>query len=224
MRKKIAWISFCCREWEGLENTFWAFSLSPCQQKRNLLTKKLFALWVFFFGCNFLFLFVSFPKLCCASIVLTHTGKSLSYFPTNTHRVRLNSTWCTYSVQWQDRTQTSGAGVARCSGRHNGYAVHVAYTAHPTNNTLLINFLLSSDAGTLSISTDWAYKSVPKHAGTCMQRVHVPTELPFCIPVLLVGHPVTQTSHNRSYGPRAASKFLKRCVCWSGSVQDFASQ
>ncbi len=37
----------------------------------------------------------------------------------------------------------------------------IVQTTYPTNNALLINFRLTSDADILLISTDWAYKSVP---------------------------------------------------------------
>ncbi len=39
----------------------------------------------------------------------------------------------------------------------------------------------------LSISTDWACKSAPKRAKTCVQCARTPTELPFCLPPLVVG-------------------------------------
>ncbi len=58
---------------------------------------------------------------------------------------------------------------------------------NPTNNGPLINFLLSSDAKILLLSTDWAYKSAPKRVKTCVQCVHIPAELPLCIPPLVVG-------------------------------------
>ena len=58
---------------------------------------------------------------------------------------------------------------------------------YPTNNALLINFRLRSDAEILLPSTDGACKSAPKRAKTRMQRVLIPTELPFCIPPLVVG-------------------------------------
>ena len=60
--------------------------------------------------------------------------------------------------------------------------------SYPTNNALLINFRLSSDAGILLTSTDWAHKFDGKRAKTCMHCVHIPTELPFCIPPLVVGY------------------------------------
>ncbi len=41
----------------------------------------------------------------------------------------------------------------------------------------------------LLLSADRACKSATKRAKTCTQRVHVPTELPFCMPPLLVGFP-----------------------------------
>ena len=55
------------------------------------------------------------------------------------------------------------------------------YTS-PTNNKLRTNFLLSSDAEILLLSTDWAQQIVAKCAKACMQCVHIPTELPFCMP------------------------------------------
>ncbi len=60
---------------------------------------------------------------------------------------------------------------------------------YPTNNALLINFLLSSDAEILLIITDWAYKSVPNvQKRVCNMYIYIPTELPFCIPPLVVGY------------------------------------
>ncbi len=59
---------------------------------------------------------------------------------------------------------------------------------YPTNNALLINFGLSSDAEILLVSTDWAYKSAPNVQETCVQCVRIPTELPFCIPPSVVGY------------------------------------
>ncbi len=60
----------------------------------------------------------------------------------------------------------------------------------PTNNALLIIFLLSSEAETLLLSTDWAYQIGAKRAKTCTQRLHIPIELPFCMPHLAVGHEI----------------------------------
>ncbi len=57
----------------------------------------------------------------------------------------------------------------------------------PTNNAPLIGFRLSSDAEILLISSDWACKNRAKRAKTCMQYAYVPTELPFCVPPLVVG-------------------------------------
>ncbi len=59
---------------------------------------------------------------------------------------------------------------------------------NPTNNALLINFLLSSDAEIFvtehRLSMQIRCQNVQK---TCVQRVHVPTERPFCTPPLVVG-------------------------------------
>ncbi len=64
----------------------------------------------------------------------------------------------------------------------------VANQQNPTNNALLIYFLLSSDAEILLISTDWAYKSVPNmQKRVCNVYTYIPTELPLCIPPLVVG-------------------------------------
>ena len=66
----------------------------------------------------------------------------------------------------------------------------------PTNNALLINFRLSSDAEILLISTDRAYKSAPN-----MQKcVCIPTELPFYIPPLVVGFFLLSPKLGRSVG------------------------
>ena len=61
--------------------------------------------------------------------------------------------------------------------------------ACPANNdALLINFRLSSDAENFvnkhRLSMQTGAKTCKK---TCMQRVHIPTELPFCMPSLVVG-------------------------------------
>ncbi len=53
-----------------------------------------------------------------------------------------------------------------------------------------MNFRVSSDAETLSLSPQLNMQIGAKRARTCAQRVHVPTELPFCIPPLVVGHAV----------------------------------
>ncbi len=65
----------------------------------------------------------------------------------------------------------------------------------PTNNALLINFQLSSDAKILLLSTDWAYKSAPN--ATCMYSDRA------CILHITVGgwvvprHKRTRTSHQK---------------------------
>ena len=61
-------------------------------------------------------------------------------------------------------------------------------SAHPANNALLINFLLSSDAEFFVDNHRLSMRIGAKHAKkTCMQRVHIPTELPFRMPPLVVG-------------------------------------
>ena len=65
--------------------------------------------------------------------------------------------------------------------RHSGFFWKHA-SLHPTNNALLINFRLSSDAGILLLSTDRACKLAPNVQKTLVQRVRIPTELPFCMP------------------------------------------
>ena len=58
----------------------------------------------------------------------------------------------------------------------------------PTNNALSINFLLSSDAEIFvtnhRLGIQVGTKTCKK---TCAQRVRISTELPFCMPPLLVG-------------------------------------
>ncbi len=54
------------------------------------------------------------------------------------------------------------------------------------------------------ISTDLSMQIGTKRAKTCMQRAHVPTEHPFCEPLLVVGITCHQV-----FG-------LIHCVCWSG--------
>ncbi len=63
--------------------------------------------------------------------------------------------------------------------------------AVPTNNALLINFRLSSDAEILLLSTDLAY--IPNRCQTCKNvyamciDIYIPIDLSFCIPPLIVG-------------------------------------
>ena len=57
----------------------------------------------------------------------------------------------------------------------------------PTNNALLTNFRLSFDAEILLVSTERACKSAPNVPKACMQCVRSQTELPFCMPLLVVG-------------------------------------
>ncbi len=93
----------------------------------------------------------------------------------------------------------------------------------PTNNALLINFLVSSDAETLLISTDRAYKSAPKRAKTCTQCVHILTELPFCMPPLVVGKEGRERGwakkHTHTRMPEEPSSSSPRMLCaeqWEG--------
>ncbi len=57
----------------------------------------------------------------------------------------------------------------------------------PTNNATLTNFLLSSDAEIFVNKHRPSMQIGAKRAKTCMQCVHIPTELPFCMPPLVVG-------------------------------------
>ncbi len=55
--------------------------------------------------------------------------------------------------------------------------------AFPTNSALLIKFRLSSDAQNLATKLRRSLQVGAQNVQeTCMQRVHVPTELPFCMP------------------------------------------
>ncbi len=56
----------------------------------------------------------------------------------------------------------------------------------PTNNALLINFQLSSDAEISLISTDWAYRST-SNVQKRVCNVSNWASIPFCIPPLVVG-------------------------------------
>ncbi len=56
------------------------------------------------------------------------------------------------------------------------------------NHALLVKFRLSSDAEILLLSTETSIQVGAKLAKTCMNCVHIPTELPFCAPPLVVGH------------------------------------
>ncbi len=79
--------------------------------------------------------------------------------------------------------------------RHSRHAEFLTICTCPTNNALLIIFRLNSAAEILLLSTDLAYKSGAKRAKTCMQCVHIPTELPFWIPPLVVGWLSHSSSH-----------------------------
>ena len=106
----------------------------------------------------------------------------------------------------------------------------------PTNNALLRTFGLSFYAEILLMSTDSALPIGTKYAKTCMQCVYIPTELPFCIPPLVVGLTTCNTTtlvhagDNWSYVEEACCIFWERersevvlfcvcvcvCVCWGG--------
>ncbi len=58
---------------------------------------------------------------------------------------------------------------------------------HPTNNATLINFRLSSDAKNFVNKHRLSIQIGARRAKTCVQCVHIPTELPLCIPPLVVG-------------------------------------
>ncbi len=59
---------------------------------------------------------------------------------------------------------------------------------YPTNNALLINFRLSSGCRNFVDKHRQSMQLCARHARTRMQRVHIPTELPFGIPPLVVGY------------------------------------
>ena len=59
--------------------------------------------------------------------------------------------------------------------------------ACPTNNALLINFRLGSDAEIFVYNHRLSMQTGAKHAKTCMERVRIPTELQFCVPSVMVG-------------------------------------
>ena len=62
----------------------------------------------------------------------------------------------------------------------------------PTDNALLTNFRQSSDAEFFFVNKCRLSMQVgAKHANACAQCVRVPTELPFCLPPLVVGFPLT---------------------------------
>ncbi len=71
---------------------------------------------------------------------------------------------------------------------------------NPTNSALIINFQLSSDGEILLRSADRAYKLAPNIAKSCMQCVHIPTELPFCIPPLVVGYKLVISLFESNFG------------------------
>ena len=65
--------------------------------------------------------------------------------------------------------------------------VHSTQLGSPTNNALLIIFLLSSVAEIFVTNPRLSMQVGTKCEKTCVQHVHVLTELPFCMPPLLVG-------------------------------------
>ncbi len=67
--------------------------------------------------------------------------------------------------------------------------------AYPTNSALLVNFRLSSDAEIFVNKHRLSMQVGAERARMRMQRVRIPTELPFCIPPLLVGHNVFIKKH-----------------------------
>ena len=85
------------------------------------------------------------------------------------------------SSKRRDSSQTRaerGGGKRIFLGLHMCVCVWVMWaeqggTFFPTNNALLINFWLSSDAKFLLISQDSACESAPNMQKTCMQRVHI---------------------------------------------------
>ncbi len=85
------------------------------------------------------------------------------------------------------RADATQSLIARKKASEVTQPTHLTW-CNPTNNALLISFLLSSNAKVLLISTDWACKSAPKCAKTCTQCACVPTDLQVCMPPLVVGH------------------------------------
>ncbi len=63
--------------------------------------------------------------------------------------------------------------------------------ANPTNNALSINFRLSFQCRSFVNKHRLSIQVGAKRAKTCMHCVHLPTELPFCIPPLVVGNPAS---------------------------------
>ena len=59
---------------------------------------------------------------------------------------------------------------------------------YPTNNALLVNFRLSSDAENFVNKHRLSIQVGVKRAKMCLQCKHAPTELPFCTPPLVVGY------------------------------------
>ena len=63
----------------------------------------------------------------------------------------------------------------------------IFHSSRPTDNSLLISFRLSSDAKKLFNKHWLSIKIGARRAKTCMRCVPILTELPFCIPPLVVG-------------------------------------
>ena len=59
--------------------------------------------------------------------------------------------------------------------------------ADPTNNALFMNFRPSSDAELFVSKLRLSMQIGAERAKTCTQCVYIPTELPFCVPPLVVG-------------------------------------
>ncbi len=108
-----------------------------------------------------------------------------------------------------------GGGYAQCFMGTSPFFPH-----YPTNSELLINCRLSSNAEILIVSTDWAYKSGPNVQKRVCKVYHIPTELPFCIPQLVVGYMLhKRVSYWRGTFLRVRwmpKRMTKRILFWRG--------
>ncbi len=110
----------------------------------------------------------------------------------------------------QEGAPDVAAGITRLlkkkeEERENKNCTWLMHTPCPTNKTLLINFLLSSDAEIFVNKHRLSIRIGVERAETCTQRAHVPTEPPLCTPPLVVwvcAHP-----------PRSRSCRRRPCPC-----------
>ena len=95
----------------------------------------------------------------------------------------------------------------------------------PTNDALSINFWPSSDAEIFVGKHRLGMRTGAKRAKTCVQRVRIPTELPFCIPPLVVGNECTSWGWTASaqWASTATDRAVANIEVWLYSLCMFLS-